>query len=533
MWLIIVLIVIAFLVAPMLSEHIHMQRFREEEAEKRQKEEIIRRNLIKRAHDYAKSFSREELLKQNCFKKNKYCISGDKSFYETSFNWEGDFDHEPFWRESPIYSDIERIANNNSVEFYERYDLIDNEITTTILQTLNEPFEFFDAVKKSSDTEKIKNFIKNININMREERPGEFYNMTALDIALSENPNPKIALVLIEAGAGVDDETWKIALKKSSADIINILVQKGFDINKDDDTGQTPLMIAAENNSNPEVISTLIELGAKVNAGDDWNETALMKAAIKNPNPEIVKILIRYGADINAKDDRGENLINKIVKAGKTSMDIFKAIIEAGAKLDNQEWLAILKNNFSLELIDLFLRSGGDVNAHDDNRTTPLLLAVKNKNEEAVKILIEAEADVNFRYSNEQTALIIAVKNSDIKMLKELINAKADLNAHDKNGMTALLISVENSDENTAKILIEAGADINFRYTDNKTILMRVAEKNLSLEFFKYVLEKSLSTLNAQDNKNKNVFDYAAESKNRFISIWGRRKGNYEFPKKE
>ena len=63
------------------------------------------------------------------------------------------------------------------------------------------------------------------------------------------------------------------------------LIQDGANVNAKNDTGTTPLMIAAGNNPNPEVLKGLIEAGADVNAKDKDGDTPLMIVAYNNSNP--------------------------------------------------------------------------------------------------------------------------------------------------------------------------------------------------------------------------------------------------------
>ena len=46
----------------------------------------------------------------------------------------------------------------------------------------------------------------------------------------------------------------------------------------------------------------MIQDGANVNAKNDTGTTPLMIAAGNNPNPEVLKILLDADADLNAKD---------------------------------------------------------------------------------------------------------------------------------------------------------------------------------------------------------------------------------------
>ena len=61
-------------------------------------------------------------------------------------------------------------------------------------------------------------------------------------------------------------------------------------------------MLAARNSSTPEIVQLLIEKGAEVNARDTDGWTPLMLAAMNSSTPEIVQLLLEKGAEVNARN---------------------------------------------------------------------------------------------------------------------------------------------------------------------------------------------------------------------------------------
>lgn len=74
-------------------------------------------------------------------------------------------------------------------------------------------------------------------------------------------------------------------------------VKQGFDINKQDASGKTALMLASYN-GHSQVVQYLLENEANANATDKQGRTPLTFAA-SGPFPETVKILLEHGADPN------------------------------------------------------------------------------------------------------------------------------------------------------------------------------------------------------------------------------------------
>lgn len=98
------------------------------------------------------------------------------------------------------------------------------------------------------------------------------------------------------------------AIESNNIDKINYYIQKGFDINIQDDDGQTALMKAIFLNSLP-LSKLLIKNGADINIQDNKGQTALMKAAFLD-SKKIGELLILEGADYTKSDNKGMTAYN-------------------------------------------------------------------------------------------------------------------------------------------------------------------------------------------------------------------------------
>lgn len=63
-------------------------------------------------------------------------------------------------------------------------------------------------------------------------------------------------------------------------------------------------------NSNPEILETLIQQGYDVNTKDCTEKSALMFAANTNDNPEMIKMLLCYGASWETHDNNSRNVLH-------------------------------------------------------------------------------------------------------------------------------------------------------------------------------------------------------------------------------
>lgn len=84
---------------------------------------------------------------------------------------------------------------------------------------------------------------------------------------------------------------------------VELLLERGAEVNVGDQTGFTALHSAAQGGS-VDAAELLIEKGAKVNARDAEERTPLHVAAF-NGSERLIKLLIEHGADVNARSKSG------------------------------------------------------------------------------------------------------------------------------------------------------------------------------------------------------------------------------------
>jgi ankyrin repeat protein len=103
------------------------------------------------------------------------------------------------------------------------------------------------------------------------------------------------------------------------ADVAGLLLENDAEINQRDGNGRTALMYAS---SGPfrETVDLLLEQGAEVNTADSVESwTALMFAAAEG-HQDVVESLLRHGADLNATDQDGEAAIEHARQRGQSEI---------------------------------------------------------------------------------------------------------------------------------------------------------------------------------------------------------------------
>lgn len=101
-----------------------------------------------------------------------------------------------------------------------------------------------------------------------------------------------------------DTNPINIAVRMNNCEMVEWLIDVGFDINRPAEQGETALMIAATS-GNKDQVAFLINKGAKLDSTNILEETPLMLAAYYG-HKDVCELLVQAGADINfvGEDDR-------------------------------------------------------------------------------------------------------------------------------------------------------------------------------------------------------------------------------------
>lgn len=197
------------------------------------------------------------------------------------------------------------------------------------------------------------------------------YGCEGLAQAASQRPNLAVVTLLLDAGAPLvwdappqQDEThWDPllpcdALAAAAAggdpDVVSVVLARRPDINRIGPSGQTALMVAAQNT---------------YSGGD-----------VKRDYGAVVRLLIAAGADVNRRDNDGESAIMKVHDAATV-----RALIAAGAKDINEpdrRGLTVLMTTYDADTAQALLESGADpwrINADGRNALQEVTATYSNE----------------------------------------------------------------------------------------------------------------------------------------------------------
>lgn len=122
------------------------------------------------------------------------------------------------------------------------------------------------------------------------------------------------------------------------------------------------------------------------------------------------------------------------------------------------------------EIEDIHKRNPELINAVNDNKATPLILACYRNNEAVALYLIDKVSNINYN-SGMGTALMAAIMSGNKVIIEKLITKKADLDQTDTQGKTALIYAAFNNNTEIVEMLIKAGANKKLADNENRTAL--------------------------------------------------------------
>ncbi len=233
----------------------------------------------------------------------------------------------------------------------------------------------------------------------------------------------------IEAGGDVNVSAGKgftlmrIACLFGYTDIIEMLINANADIECCDENGKTLLIHCCSNMSG--FVKLMIE--------SDTSNTPYRKSG---PNIESLKLLVKAGANVKVRGNDGDTPLHRACLDGFT--DIVEVLIKAGADVNIiGRWETTSLHNACLrghkEIVKILLSSdvSSSINAQNEFKETPLLVACHKGFIDIAEMLIKAGADVNITDNHIQTPLHVASMHGHTNIIKLLIAANANIHARD------------------------------------------------------------------------------------------------------
>lgn len=261
---------------------------------------------------------------------------------------------------------------------------------------------------------------------------------TALHHAAQEGHCDVVAALLDQHAA----VTWPIVYAAASlarTQVVKILAERGADIYRADDKGDT-LLTQAVKRGDRAMVDVLLEHNVPIDHGNDNRMTALLIAAVDG-HLEIAEALLEHGADREATDVFGRTPLALAAMAGRRDLVDLLLKYEASADAVDVQGARPLSHaaiNGRFEAAQALVAAGAPVNAFDRLGRTPLFVAALKGHDAIVELLIDNGADLDRPNQEKCTPLIAAAWFNRISVIHVLIRRGADVALGDSNGRTAL-----------------------------------------------------------------------------------------------
>jgi ankyrin repeat protein/serine/threonine protein kinase len=332
---------------------------------------------------------------------------------------------------------------------------------------------------------------------------------------------PKVVELLVEKGANVNAKDGQkktpllIACALGRAEVVQVLLgARGVNVECAGDQGVVPLHVAAHEGWGG-VVELLVAKGAKVNAKDFKQRTPLLLASFRGHANVVQLLLGARGVLINAADGNGSTSLHVAAECGRS--EVVGLLLSKGANVNARTcqkrtplFVASMKGHADVVRLLLDVR-GLLLDASNENEATSLHVASESGFAEVVELLVANRVDVNARDRWKRTPLLIASFEGHVKVVKLLLEAcDIIVDAVDENGATPLHIAVHFNWGEVVELLVAKGANVNAKDVQQHTPLL-VASFRGHANVVQLLLGARGVLINAADGNGSTSLHVAAE----------------------
>lgn len=277
------------------------------------------------------------------------------------------------------------------------------------------------------------------------------------------------------------------------------LIKSGINVNCKNDEGETPLY-SAQKNKQYDIAKLLVTNGADVNEVV-WGYSPLILAIWDNQK-DMVSLLLQKGANPNKKIIEYP-LLSAIPEA---SLEIIQILLDYGADInvvgsDNVTAISWAAFNGRIDVIELLLKN--NIKITEDNVGRAFAIAAYMNQKKMVEYLLNKFNNLIYGTHWHCMALFSAASAGNCDIINYLLDngMTVDSRCGPTKSETALMTASENEQIEAVKLLIKRGADINAQNNDGLTSLM-IAVDYEHLSVVKILVESG-ADMQMMDNNNE------------------------------
>uniref|UniRef100_A0A673BRE6 Ankyrin 1, erythrocytic a n=1 Tax=Sphaeramia orbicularis TaxID=375764 RepID=A0A673BRE6_9TELE len=332
----------------------------------------------------------------------------------------------------------------------------------------------FLRAARSGNLDKALEHIKNgIDINTANQN-----GLNGLHLASKEG-HVKMVLELLHNGIVLETTTKKgntalhIAALAGQEQVVTELVNYGANVNAQSQKGFTPLYMAAQEN-HLEVVKFLLENGANQSIPTEDGFTPLA-VALQQGHENVVALLINYGTKgkvrlpalhIAARND--DTRTAAVLLQNDPNPDVLSKVHSPCTGFTPLHIAAHYEN---LNVAQLLLNRGANVNFTPKNGITPLHIASRRGNVIMVRLLLDRGAQIDAKTKDELTPLHCAARNGHVRIIEILLDHGAPIQAKTKNGLSPIHMAAQGDHMDCVKQLLQYNAEIDDITLDHLTPL--------------------------------------------------------------
>ncbi|KAI1046271.1 hypothetical protein LB505_014092 [Fusarium chuoi] len=211
------------------------------------------------------------------------------------------------------------------------------------------------------------------------------------------------------------------------ADLEEALLEQPWAINTIDDTGESPIFLAAKRNQ-VRSMQVLISAGAEVNQQSYIGTTPLM-VTVMLENVESVKTLLKSQSNVNLCNEEGVTALHYASINANT--EILGLLLAAGASVKQRDafgdaplhWVAESESTDHQDIeaaIEMLLVAGSDLEVRNNQGDTPFLVSVAVDKLEATRGFVNAGCSINLSNYGSRNVLHLAASNASLDLLRYL-----------------------------------------------------------------------------------------------------------------